>query len=88
MDTNKRLAHLDLLKFFAIQTIVVECGIHLTGIYLTTIQTFIIAPILAALGLAICYYCVLAIRKNSITRLLFLGEYIKSVPKVLAMNKD
>lgn len=76
------------LGIYVVQTIVVECGIHLAGIYLTTLQTFAITPILAALGLAICYYCILAIRKNSITRLLFLGEYVKSAPKVLALNKD
>lgn len=70
------------LGIYVVQTIVVECGIHVAGIYLTTSQSFIVAPLLAACGLAACYLCVLALRSSRISRLLLLGETSDSAPRL------
>ena len=62
------------LGIYVVQTLMVECGIHLAGIYLTTAESFIVTPLLAVLGLLLCLLCVKALRSSRITRLLFLGE--------------
>lgn len=62
------------LGIYVVQTVIVECGIHIAHIYLSTAQSLVIAPLLAVCGLTLCYLCVKALRIHRLPRLLFLGE--------------
>ena len=62
------------LGIYVVQTLVVECGIHALGIYVTSLQSLVVAPLLACVFLPVCYLCVKAIKRSRIARLLLLGE--------------
>lgn len=62
------------LGIYVVQTVIVECGIHIAHIYLSTTLSLIVAPLLAVCGLTLCYLCVRALRIHRLPRLLFLGE--------------
>lgn len=62
------------LGIYVVQTLLVECGIHALGIYVTAAQSLIVAPALACVELPLCYMCVEAVRRSPIARLLLLGE--------------
>ena len=72
------------LGIYVVQTVIIECGIHLAGIYLTTRQTFIVAPVLTVAGLTACYLCVVALRSSRISRLLLLGETSEPAARLTA----
>ena len=62
------------LGIYVVQIIVVECGVHALGIYASTAQSLVIAPLLAIAGIAICFVCVSLIRLSPAASLLLLGE--------------
>lgn len=62
------------LGLYWTQTFLVECVLHGIGIYVGTAASFLLGPVLAAAGLALCYGVVLLLKRNRYTRLLILGE--------------
>ena len=62
------------LGLYWVQTFLLECTLHGIGFYVSTTESFIIGPILAMIELTLCYQVVLLLKKNRITRLVFLGE--------------
>lgn len=70
------------LGIYVVQTIVVECGLHMASIYLTTAQSLVFAPMLAVCGICVCYGIVIALRRWGVTRLLLLGQPSAPVPRL------
>lgn len=62
------------LGIYWVQTFLLECTWHSIGLYINTPMTYIVGPAIAILELFICYQIVLLLKKNTYTRLLFLGE--------------
>ena len=62
------------LGIYWLQTFLLECTWHGIGLYVNTATSFIVAPIIMVIELALCYQIVLLLKKNKITKLLILGE--------------
>lgn len=64
------------LGLYWMQTFLLECTWHSIGIYVSTANSFWVAPVIACFELALCYLAVLLFKKNKYTRRLVLGENI------------
>jgi hypothetical protein len=62
------------LGLYWTQTFLLECTWHSIGLYVSTANSFWVAPLIAIFELLLCFQAVLLLRKNKYTRLLFLGE--------------
>ncbi len=62
------------LGLYMAQTLLLECLIHALGVYLEPWQSFLAAPAIAVIELAICYGVVMLLRRNAFLRAAFLGE--------------
>ena len=62
------------LGLYWTQTFLLECTWHSIGLYVSTANSFWVAPLIAIFELFLCYQAVLLLRKNKYTRVLFLGE--------------
>lgn len=62
------------LGIYIAQTLLLECALNSMGIYLPTLGSLIIAPLVACVEMVLCYNVVLLLKRNKWLRMLFLGE--------------